>query len=112
MTETKQDIQAQNDQLDGRWKERADARRGAKGVKSMFVWAFAFGAVAVALGFMEVGVFAENMSFVVLLCASPFIAYGLKKNGPLRRSSEHYELTVDRYESKRAKLQAKLDALD
>ena len=112
MTESKQDIQAQIDQLDGRWKERADARKGARGIKSMAVWAFAFGAVAVALGFMDVGYLADNMTFVLVLCVLPFITYGLKKDGPLRRSSGHYELTIDRYESKRAELQAKLDALD
>ena len=106
MTEPKEDIQAQIDQLDERWAAQVRDR------KQLAIFLVVYIAIVIYVqGWREVLGSATSLLYII-----PIVLlvnqYKSSQRLALRKSADNGVLTASSYKSSRTRLQAKLDALD
>ena len=112
MTETKQDIQAQIDQLDERWAHKVKFRKRLQRINVLAVLMLIVGVVMAYRSDEDLLVLFYDSDPSILLIFFGAIPFFVSPESPLRRAAVKQDQALRDYESKRAELQAKSDDLD
>jgi hypothetical protein len=112
MTETKQDIQTQMDQLDERWAHKVKFRKRLQRFNVLAVLMLIVGGVMAYRSDEELPVLFYDSDPSMMLIFFGALPFFVSPESPLRRPAVKQDQALGEYESKRAELQAKLDALD
>ena len=111
MTETKEDIQAEVDQLDERWAQKIKRREHIQRTTLLAVLMLIVGMMMAYFSDEDlVDLFYDyDLSMVLILMGAG--AFFVSSESPMRRPAVKHAQALSGYESKRAELQAKLGAL-